>query len=235
MKESMRSWWFTALVVVGGLLAQPGDAWAGKLAEKGGFREFKLGAKASPEWLKAQGCTFAFAPDTSVEATWKCQTAPIGSSAVVVTVFVAQDTLISVGVTTSKSHSRATFDEFVEIMTAAFGTPSACSQVHAYDNLGPRPYSEKKLLWETQNCEKLASSSGYKQGPTGWQGADKVSYRQIWVDGDLKLIVRQAVGLLVAGKARVHATYRSNAMESLSRRLQKKANKDKIQKAADSL
>lgn len=40
----MRSWWFTALVIVGGLVAQPGDAWAGGPDETA-FRGIKWGAQ----------------------------------------------------------------------------------------------------------------------------------------------------------------------------------------------
>lgn len=173
----MRSWWVIALVIVGGLVAQPGDAWAGKLAEKGGFRDFKLGAKVTAEWFKTKGCT-ANEWSRPYTETYSCSTSNIGNLSVAyvgVSVFEGQIYWVKVDFDESET-ANAYFPQLEKIFVEAYGPPDRQACEKGAHNYGP-----------AGSCSQEGGTQSYSSGSVYGAAFKTRRWMRVWRDGPYKV------------------------------------------------
>ena len=238
----MRSW-FTALVIVGGLLAQPGDAWAGKLAEKGGFREFKLGAEVTHEWLDKQGCSITYHNTAIRLTTYDCvEYRPVGDISGRVYLTLVAETIVKVNFDSRRGLSYSDYQTILKIMTEAFGEPAPCSEVAAYET----GTSSHPPLWQVE-CEILKKGLVSEAFPcASIRGlCDTKLWVRTWIDQDVVLRVRFEEGYVGSAEVPTGDVILEYASRPTERILSKayaswseeeaRESKAAIKKAADSL
>lgn len=226
----MRSWLFKALVIVVGLVAQPGDAWAGKLAERQGFRDFKVGEKVEKREMLSRGCSLF--PDGGSDGAdlYRCAVKPVGgihaTAEITVHDLVTNKVVIVFG--HSERATRREYSSLVEIFSTAYGPFASCEASraweapfihrwkHAVDAEG-LPYIVKRIVegGSGKNCD-------FRE-------------RRVWVDQEYRMVLDYADGRLRATYASVAEEMRASAI--LHRRVEDFMRKKKrlIKSAAEEL